>query len=469
MENIWRQLPALSAGSEPTPPTRGRNQQLAIPNHQVIAPTQTPQSAFRVDLSAVASVTASVLAAAELAEERGIPVRPPTIACDHAIAAGLGHLLLDGAEVPAWSELSGRYATADGRTVMIHANFDHHANGVAKRLGVEPTRQAVEAAIAKWNGEELETALIDEGMICALYRSIEEWAIHEQGLMTSNLPLFDITDLDLDNKERAPARLWPESSSPLSDRRAMDSIRVLDASRVLAGPVCGRTLAAHGADVLRVGAAHLPSIPLGVMGTGFGKRNAFVDLDTDDGRARFEELLAGADVFVDAYRPGALEAKGFDAETIASINPGIVIVEISAFDWIGPWAGRRGFDSIVQATTGIAMAGARSSGADEPVHLPFQALDYATGYLAAAVAIKLVGKQRAVGGTRRARLSLLRTANWLKQLGGPTRFRPSDPIDIARWTHEVESDFGRIEAVKPVAGRWNRPPSPLGSSDPTWL
>jgi crotonobetainyl-CoA:carnitine CoA-transferase CaiB-like acyl-CoA transferase len=256
---------------------------------------------------------------------------------------------------------------------------------------------------------------------------------------------------------------------------ALHELRVLDCSRVLAGPVSGYMLAASGADVLRVGADHLPSVPVGVMATGFGKRNASLDLRTEAGAEAMDALLDDTDVWIDAYRPGALQAHGFSAERAAARRPGVVVVQISAFDWTGPWAGRRGFDSIVQSTTGVRWAGGEAAvdGAGAPVGrgpigLPVQALDYATGFLAAGVAAQLVAHQRSVGGSWLARLSLLRTRNWLVARGGPNPFEPSTVDVHPRFLHEVDSDFGRLTSVLPFVGRVGTPPRRLGTSTASW-
>ncbi|MDH4076129.1 MAG: CoA transferase [Acidimicrobiia bacterium] len=426
-------------------------------------------SAFPVDVIATASVAAATLAAAALGRaEAGVAV---PLDGGAALASFTGWLRRDGEPIPVWADLSGLYRCRGGRAVQLHANFPHHAAGVAARLGVPEEREAVAAAISRWDAFELERALIADGMIGAAYRTLGEWAAHPHAAATAELPLIEVARLG-DAAPLAPAA----TEQAADDDRALAGVRVVDCTRVLAGPVCGQTLAAHGADVLRVGAPHLPFIPMGVMTTGFGKRNAFVDLDSAEGRGTFAALAGDAHVLVDAYRPGSLAARGFGADELAERRPGIVVVEICAFDWVGPWAGRRGYDSIVQTTTGLAMAGvdaARAGGVDvpdgQPVHLPVQALDYATGFLAAFAAQRLLAHQRREGGSWRARLSLLRTRNWLASLGGPSPFTPAPLPDLSPWLQTVDGPFGRIEAVRPVAGRWDTPPAPLGSSPATWL
>lgn len=451
LDRIW----ALVPGDDPRPP---------------LALTPSPftlASAFDVDTVATVSVAAAALAAALDPRTGGEPL---ALDGGGALASCTGWLRLDGEQIPVWADLSGLYRCRDGRAVQIHANFPHHAAGVAARLGVAEDREAVAAAIARWDAFELERALVDDGMICAVYRTLDEWAAHPHAAATAGLPLIEVERLgDADP-------LPPAASRAADDDRALAGVRVLDCTRVLAGPVCGQMLAAHGADVLRVGAAHLPFIPMGVMTTGFGKRNTYVDLGTAEGQDTFGNLADGAHVLVDAYRPGSLTARGFGATDLARRRPGIVVVEICAFDWVGPWAGRRGYDSIVQTTTGLALAGAdaaRAGRADvpdgQPVHLPVQALDYATGFLAAFAVQRLLARQRRVGGSWRARLSLLRTRSWLTSLGGPHPFTPGPLPDLSPWLHTVDSPFGRIEAPAPVAGRWDTPPAPLGTSPAAWL
>ncbi len=395
-------------------------------------------SAFDVDLAARTCAGLAVLA------DGGT-----TLDLDRLMALLVTHVEVDGGAVPAWADLSGYYDTADGGHIQLHCNFPHHAAGVVHRLGCDANRPAVQHAILDWNADELEAQLIDDGMIAARLRTMNEWTRHPHARATGGLPLIDIEQLG-----DAPPR-------PTGRRD-----RVLDCSRVLAGPIAGMTLAAQGCDVLRVGAAHLPSVDVGVLATGFGKRNAFADVTTDDGSQRFGALLDDADVWIDAYRPGAFERAGFGLDRVP---PGAVVVQISAFDWVGPWAGRRGFDSIVQSTTGIVDAGRVASGRDGPTPLPVQALDYCTGLLAAFTAMRLRRHQAAHGGTWLARLSLLRARNWLVSLGGPEPFQPEVARALPSALHTVDTPFGRVTAARPILGAWSSGPQPLGSAEPAWL
>lgn len=203
--------------------------------------------------------------------------------------------------------------------------------------------------------------------------------------------------------------------------------------------------------------------------TGAGKRNASVDLDQASGRQTMQHLLSDADVWIDAFRPGALAGKGFDVEQVAEQNPGIVAIQLSAFDWDGPWAGRRGFDSIVQSTTGIVHAGSQAGSASSPLSLPVQALDYATGQLGAFAAARALQHQRTHGGSWRVRLSLLRTRDWLVGLGGPEAFTPERAVAQPSALYEVDSDWGRLRLAKPPTGVWTSAPRPLATAAAHWL
>ena len=427
-------------------------------------PREVLPSAFAVTEAATQTVAAASLAAAEYHAARGGPQQLVTVDRAHAAAAFAAAQLLrvDGEPVPAWAPISGTYEARDGRFVQLHCNFPHHEAGVAAYLGVPAEREAVAAAVAGCDAFELETALVERGLVAAACRTLAEWETHPHAQSTSGLPLLDLERIGDAEATRRDAGARP-----------LEGVRVLDCSRVLAGPVGGQTLASHGAEVLRVGAAHLPTVPGGIRSTGFGKRNTDIDLRSAAGRATFARLAAEADVVIDAYRPGALAGLGFSAERLAELRPGVVVVELCAFDWVGPWGGRRGFDSIVQSTTGIAMAGAEAGGSARPLPLPVQALDYATGFLAAYAAVRGLHRQAIEGGSWRARVALLRTRNWLVSLG-------AGELDVERpsfeeYLHEVDSDFGRLRAVRAAGDLpetppyWERTPAAMGSSAPEWL
>jgi crotonobetainyl-CoA:carnitine CoA-transferase CaiB-like acyl-CoA transferase len=251
----------------------------------------------------------------------------------------------------------------------------------------------------------------------------------------------------------------------------------LDLTRVIAGPVCGRTLAAHGADVLNVCAAHLPALQDLVVDTGRGKLSAHLDLREPSGRDRLAALLRGADVFVQGYRPGAIAQYGFGPADAARLRPGIVCVSLCAYGYEGPWANRRGFDSLVQNANGLNIAEAEAAGDDKPKPLPFQALDHTTGYLLAFGTLVALTRQAREGGSWNVQLSLARTAQWVRSLprvtDGLAGAMPSRG-DIADLLEESESGFGRLSAVRHSAqlsetpARWARPAVPLGTHPPRW-
>ena len=303
-----------------------------------------------------------------------------------------------------------------------------------------------------WDPDELEAVLIDDGVIPARMRTLAEWADHPQAEAVAGRPLIIVERIGDGEPRRRPTE-------------EAGRLRVLDCSRVLAGPVAGMTLAAHGGDVLRVGASRLPSIELGIMATGFGKRNVDLDLATPGGATDFGRLLDEADVWIDGYRPGALAGLGFPLERV---RPGSVVVQVDAFDTVGPWAGRRGYDSIVQTTSGLAAEGMARSGRDVPTPLPVQAHDFCTGLLAAFAARRLADHQAEVGGTWRAHLSLVRTRNWLVDLAEPVDFEPA-PVEVATEAlHTVDTSWGRLTAARPIGGQWTSPPMPLGTAEPVW-
>ncbi|WP_203991411.1 CoA transferase [Sphaerisporangium rufum] len=438
-------------------------------------------TAFKIGTVAAAT-TGAVAAAVAL---YGAGRAAPDVAID--VRAAVAHFLderyfrVDGVPAAHWAPLSGDYRAADG-WIRVHANFDHHLDAALRALGLPPgaDRAAVEVACAGRAALEMEEMIVAAGGCAAAMRTREQWHDHPQSRAVAAEPLIRLRPMRPAGRPdtgSAPGRPAP-AVTPGSRRNGgawtgggpLGGVRVLDLTRVIAGPVAGRALAAYGAEVLRVGAAHLPEVPGLVLSTAFGKRSCELDLRTEDGAAALRELIAGADVVLQAYRPGALAALGFGPGDLAAIRPGIVCVEISAYGPYGPWAARRGFDSLVQMACGIAHEGGDGT---RPVPLPAQALDHATGWLAALAALAGLLRREPGGPSWHVRLSLARTALWLDRLGraGPA---PAGAFQADDLLARLDSPHGELTYL-PVPGSidgWSpgppaTPPS-RGEHPPRW-
>jgi hypothetical protein len=300
-----------------------------------------------------------------------------------------------------------------------------------------------------------------------MLRSPSEWGAHPQGQAVAGLPLLEIERIG-----EAPARPLPGGAG-----RPLSGLRVLDLTRVIAGPVCGRTLAAHGADVMRITAPHLPAMGDLDIDTGRGKLSAALDLRAAEEQRCLAQLVREADVFVQGYRPGGLAALGFSPEALADMRPGIVAVSLSAWGHAGPWAGRRGFDSQVQNASGINWAEAEALGVAPPRELPCQALDHAAGYLMAFGATMALLRKAREGGSWHVRVSLAQTGHWLVGLGRlQGGFDVPEPggEEIKALLEEQDTAFGRFTSIRHAArlsetpAFWARPPVPLGTHAPMW-
>ncbi len=358
----------------------------------VTGPARVLPSAFGVTTAGVAAVGASLLAGR--AGAVGLDARQLAVALRSE-----RHLRVAGRSPGAgFAPLSAFHRTADG-WIRLHGNYPWHRDAVLRVLGC--SEEEAPAAITGWTGRALEESLHAAGGVGAAVRTAQRWRAEQGG----PAPLVERRVLG----DAAP--------------RPASRPRVLDLTRVIAGPVGTRTLAVHGADVLRVDPPDRPEIALQWRDTLPGKRSALLDLREAGPR---EALLAGADVVVSGYRPGALDAFGLAPEELAQRHPGLVVVTLSAWDPHGPWARRRGFDSIVQAACGIAVA---EGGDGAPGALPAQVLDHATGYLLAAGALLALRAQRRDGGSHHLRFSLAGTAAWL--MGLPAEDGPVAEVDPA--------------------------------------
>ncbi|MEA2978498.1 MAG: hypothetical protein QOF91_2867 [Alphaproteobacteria bacterium] len=430
-------------------------------------------SSFAIGTAAQATVAASALAANELWHLRTGRRQRVSVDMRHAGIEFRSerYLRLDGEPPHEHRDKTvGVYRTGDGRWVRLHTNLPHHRAGTLKLLGADYARASVQRALDGWEAFKLEDAAAAAGLVITATRSFEEWDAHPQGSAVARLPLFALERIG-----DAPAQPLPAGDRPLA------GIRVLDLTRVIAGPVCGRTLAAHGADVLNITAAHLPSMEALVIDTGRGKLSAQIDLREPRGRERLAALLREADIFIQGYRPGAIAQYGFSAEEAARIRPGIVCVSLCAYGHDGPWAGRRGFDSLVQNADGLNVAEAQAAGASgsnpEPKPLPAQALDHATGYLMAFGAMTALKRRATEGGSWHVRCSLAQTGHWVRNLGridGGLNYSDPSFDEVRDLMEESASSFGRLTAVRNSAvmsetpTRWARPSVPLGTHAPEW-
>ena len=424
-------------------------------------------SSFRVAAAAQDSIAAAGLAAAEIWRQRTGESQQVAVDMRHAVVECRSerYLRVDGKPPPpAWDKIAGVYRVKDNRFVRLHTNFPHHRDAVCKVLNCNAERDDVQAALSQWDGEAFETAAYAAGGVVALMRSHDEWMTTPQAQALSKLPLIGIEKIG----EAAP-KPWPAGDRPLA------GIRVLDLSRVIAGPVAGRTLAAHGADVLLISGPDLPAIPWLTIDTGRGKLSSFIELKSEQGRETLKSLLARADIFSQGYRPQSIAALGFSPEEAARINPGIVYVTLSAYGHCGPWAERRGFDSLVQTTTGFNHAEGQTAGIDGPKELPAQMLDHATGYFMAFGAMMAKARQAREGGSWHVRVSLAQTGRWLWGLGRVAGGLKTEDLGAEAATPFIEqlpSGFGPLTSVRHAAvlsktpATWTRPAMPLGSHPP---
>lgn len=424
---------------------------------------------FRIAGAGAAALAATGIGASALWALRTGRQQSVSIDCRAAAAAlrSTRYLRIDGQEpAPIWDAVSGIYPDVEGRHLYIHCNFANHRAAAVKALGASDDRQSVAAAIAAGRAADLAEAIVAAGGVGVLVRQPEEWAAHPQSAAVAALPLLSIEKIG----DAAPEPL-PAGDRPLS------GIRVLDLTRVLAGPTCARTLAEHGADVLKIAGPHLPHSGAVEFDTGHGKRSAHLDLRQATDVETLRGLARRADVFSQSYRPGALGARGFAPEALAALRPGIVAVTLSAFGGAGPWGSRRGFDTVVQAASGMAMI---EGGAIGPRFMPVSAIDYVSGYLMAFGAMVALHRRTTEGGSWLVKVSLARIGQWIVDRGllasEALAGLPDDlaPAEIAALQIDSLSPAGRLTHLGPVLRmsetppRWDRPAVPLGHDPAAW-
>ena len=430
---------------------------------------------FRIAECAAAALAATGLAVSDLWELRAGRKQGVAVDLRHATASlrSGNYLQVNGIKVRGdRNPVMGMYPAKNGRWSYIHANFPNHRAAALKVLGCEEDRDAVRKAVSQWDALELEEAIIAAGGAGGMVRSMAEWAQHPQAAAIASLPLLEIVKIG-----DAPPEKLPDGDRPLS------GIRVLDLTRVLAGPTCARTLAEHGADVLKITAPHIAARDDQEYDTGHGKLSARLDLRQPKDLDILKGLVREGDVFSQGYRPGTLTARGLSPEQLAALRPGIVYVSLCAFSHVGSWASRRGFDTVVQNVSGITTRqGQVFPGAEPgaPQFYPVSAIDYLTGYLMAFGAMVALARRARDGGSWLVRISLAQTGRWLVGRGEvpetelkevPAEFTAEE---LARWSIESHAPAGTLRHLKPTVQLsetppyWARPSVPLGYNEPSW-
>ncbi|MBE0613975.1 MAG: CoA transferase [Burkholderiales bacterium] len=424
-------------------------------------------SSFAVGTAAQLPIAAAALAACELGHARGQTRQQVRVDMQHAALECAGWFSVDGRVPDIRDSFTGAYRCADG-WVRVHANFAHHRDGALRLLGLAPEkarRADAERALLEWRAQDFEQAAAERGLVVAAMRGFDEWDAHPQGKAIAAQPLMSFERIG-----DAPPLAFPRLEA---DERPLTGIKVLDLTRILAGPVGGRALAAYGADVMLVNAPQLPNIE-SIATTSRGKLSAHVDLRSDLGLRDMNALLVGAHVFMQGYRPGALEALGYGAQALAERRPGIVCISLCAYGTDGPWGARRGFDSLVQTATGFNHAEAEAAGLSSPKPLPMQILDYATGHLMAYAASAALLRQQNEGGSWQVKVSLAQTGHWIRSLGRvPEGFSATLP-ERAPYLETSRSGYGELVMLRHSAqlsrtpALWTRPSVPPGTDPPVW-
>jgi crotonobetainyl-CoA:carnitine CoA-transferase CaiB-like acyl-CoA transferase len=432
---------------------------------EIIGADPVLHTRFRIGEACAAVLAACGVAISDLWELRTGRRQHTRIDVGGAAAALLSFIYLRSEATPELARASlamtALYQAAAGRWVHLHGGFPHLRDGLLELLECANEPESIAHAVSKWDAQQLEDTIAERSLCGARVRTQSEWANHPQGLALAERPLVEIRRIG----ESAPESL-PAGDRPLS------GVRVLDLTRVLAGPTCGRTLAEHGADVMRVHAPHLASIEPFVMDTGHGKLSTHLDLRQADDADRMCDLIRSGDVFSRGYRKGALEKLGFGLEELLALRPGLIVVSINCYGHEGPWSERAGWEQLAQTVTGIA---AENGGIETPRLLPAAATDYTTGYLAALGTLVALARRAREGGSYEVRVSLARSGMWLQGLdrvdGEPVGLG-EDQLD--HYMQETMTTKGRIRHLGPVLElsetppRWARATAELGSHPPQW-
>ncbi len=372
---------------------------------------------------------------------------------------------VDGQELPMRARegpaVTAIWQCGDGRWIHLHGSFTH-TEGILEELGLDmsATNADIAAACMKRNSWELEDALAAKGLCNAVCRTNEEWLAHPQGALLASKPVLEVTKI-----ADGPVVPFKEGPRPLS------GVRVLDLTRVLAGPTCARTLAEHGAEALHIASPNLPTITGFEMDTGHGKRQAWLDLNDQAQSDTLKDLIRGADVFSQGFQHKSLERRGFGVQQAAALNPSIIYVSENAFGHEGPWQERPGWEQLAQSTTGVAYM----HNPEHPVLAPVAMNDYTTGYFSALGTLMALRKRATEGGSWSVRVSLSQTSMWYYRMGTDMdRASASGFGEVEGFLEEHMSGYGCVRHLAPplkmseTTPHWELPTAPLGSHEPAW-
>lgn len=467
LRHLWRQL------NLPESALASAN----LPNAKIGLP-----SSFKIGVLAQSSVALTALLAALIHSVRNKSQIPRiTVPGEHAVVEFKSERLytINGQiSLSSWGPIGGLHATSDGY-VRVHDGFPVHRYGAKSLLGCDlgASRSEVGAKIAEWKAVELETAAFEAGIVISALRTYDQWDSLPQAKAVHDFPI------QVQKISEGPPGLHKYLAGSGADK-CLRGLRVLEMSRVIATPVAGKTLAAHGADVLWVTSPNLPDQPGLDRDLGRGKRTIRLDIDVEEEKRKLFELVDSADVFLQGFRPGSLASRGLSAKELAARSPqGIICANMSAYGQAGPWREKRGFDSLVQTCSGMNISEAEHYGKGEPARpMPCQALDHAGGYFLAAGVMTALYRQATEGGSYQVDVSLAGVMKYLRSLGqyqNDTGFHFKDfntPPDVPEeYLEERESGFGLLKSVRHsasiegVALGWDIMPKPLGSDKAEWL
>ena len=437
-------------------------------------------SSFKIGHISQSTIALSALAAAQVhAIRNNCSIPRVQVPLKHSVVEFKSERLyrLDAKPTPSpWGAIGGLHKTSDGH-VRIHDSFPNHANGALDLLGLptHASRDKVVDKVAQWTSIDLETVgVLEQKLAIYALRTYQQWDVLPQSKAIDNIPV------SIEKVGPGPTEL-PSRLLPGNDR-CLRGLRVLELSRVIAAPLAGKTLAAHGADVLWVTSPNLPDLPTMDRDFGRGKRTIQLDINDTNDLERIKELVKSTDVFIQGFRPGSLARRGLSPEVVSALNPGIIYANMSAFGPKGPWSKRRGFDSLVQTCSGMNVSEAEHYGASEAARpTPCQALDHGGGYLLASGITAALCRRAVEGGSWKVDVSLAGVMKYLRSLGqypGKTGFDCRDyesMADVGEFLEVRDSGFGTLEAVRHSAEvegctpGWDIMPKPLGSDQAEWL